>query len=131
MAEPTDRSRRQMNREMRVMQRERERIMKDLQEMRPEMIQARAAQQTGDSETPLPPADTTYPWGSRTGSVQDISFSGSQVLSEPDIDVKKEHDSERDKLSFAGNLSLDYQDSQGDGSMDEQSAKSEGNLSPT
>ena len=64
MAEPTDRSRRQMNREMRAMQRERERIMKDLHEMRQEMIQARGAQQTGDSETPLPPADTTNPWGS-------------------------------------------------------------------
>ena len=49
----------------------------------------------------------------------EISFSGSQVPSEPEIDVKQEHDSERDKLSFAGNLSLDYQDSQVDGSMDE------------
>ena len=131
MAEPTDRSRRQMDREMRAMQRERERIMKDLQEMRQEMIQARAAQQTGDSETPLPPADTTNPWGSRTGSVQEISFSGSQVPSEPDIDVKQEHDSEIDKLSFAGDLSLDYQDSQGDASMEEQSVESEASLSPT
>ena len=34
--------------------------------------------------------------------------------------MKQEHDTERDKLSFAGNLFLDYQDSQGDGSMDEQ-----------
>ena len=79
----------------------------------------------------MPPADTTNPWGSRTGSVQEISFSGSQVPSEPDIDVKQEHDSEIDKLSFAGNLSLDYQDSQGDGSMEEQSVESEGSLSPT
>ena len=80
MAEPTDRSCRQMNREIRVMQHERERTMKDLQEMRQEMIQARAAQQTGDSETPLPPADTTNPWGSRTGSVQKFLFHVAKYL---------------------------------------------------
>ena len=42
MAELTDRSRRQKDREMRAVQRERKRIMKDLQVMRQEMIQARA-----------------------------------------------------------------------------------------
>ena len=80
MAEPTDRSCRQMHREIRVMQHESERIMKDLQESRQEMNKARAAQQTGDSETPLPPADTTHPWGSRTGSVQKILFQVAKYL---------------------------------------------------
>ena len=34
--------------------------------------------------------------------------------------MKQEHNSEIDKLSFAGNLFLEYQDSREDGSMDEQ-----------
>ena len=60
-----------------------------------------------------------------------MSFSGSQVPSKSDIDRKQEKDSERDKLSFAGNISIYYQDSQGDGSMDEESITSEGSIIPT
>ena len=71
------------------------------------MIQAIVAHQTVDIETPLPQADAINPWGYQAAQLKK-RFPGSQAPSEPVRFVKQELDSERDKLIFAENLSLDY-----------------------